>query len=219
MTPSGRKGCLEVAEFSPQVDVAKIIIHKRDQPSTFLNFFETDSLPGEDCAEIDLFAVQANAPTAGDADGVVVERIIERISAGRTANLFDAVSAHLFVEESSVNAEQFRGFALVPVGLAECTLDERLFEFGDVGLPADLKRHLVSPTSNSEELRACFLHRLADQSQHGIETIMQHYGPNFAGALWPSGAGSLPVVKIIQIRHQAPCLWQPIALAVRLKEG
>ena len=63
--------------FLLKIDVAKIIIHKRDQPSTFLNFFETDSLPGEDCAEIDLFAVQANAPTAGDADGVVVERIIE----------------------------------------------------------------------------------------------------------------------------------------------
>ena len=50
--------------FLLQIDVTKIIIHKRDQPNTFLDFFETDSLPGEDGAEVDLFAVQADASTA-----------------------------------------------------------------------------------------------------------------------------------------------------------
>ena len=50
--------------FFLQVDVAKIVIHKTNQPNTFFDFFETDSLTSENRAEIDFFAVQTDPPAA-----------------------------------------------------------------------------------------------------------------------------------------------------------
>jgi hypothetical protein len=44
-----------------QIDVAEIVIHKADQPNTFFDFFDTDSLTSEDRAEIDFFAVKRDA--------------------------------------------------------------------------------------------------------------------------------------------------------------
>jgi hypothetical protein len=60
-----------------QIDVAKIVIHKADQPNTFFDFFDTDRLTCEDRTEIDFFAVQTDTPAAGDVDGLVVKRIIQ----------------------------------------------------------------------------------------------------------------------------------------------
>nr|WP_292176033.1 hypothetical protein [Mesorhizobium sp.] len=42
-----------------------------------LDLFDADGLAGEDLAEVDLFAIVADAPAGGDGDGLVVERIIE----------------------------------------------------------------------------------------------------------------------------------------------
>jgi hypothetical protein len=60
-----------------QIGVAKIVIHKADQPNAFLDFFDTDSLTSEDRAEIDFFAVKTDMSAASDVDGFVVERIIQ----------------------------------------------------------------------------------------------------------------------------------------------
>ena len=63
--------------FFLQIDVAKIVIHKADQPNTFFDFFDTDSLASKDRAEIDFLAVKTDTSAAGDVDGFVVERIVQ----------------------------------------------------------------------------------------------------------------------------------------------
>jgi len=60
-------------------------------------------------------------------------------------NSIDAELAHLLVQEPAVNAKEFSGSALVALRLAQGTLDKGLFQRRNVGLPTDLKRHLVSP--------------------------------------------------------------------------
>jgi alcohol dehydrogenase class IV len=60
-----------------QIDVAKIVIHKADQPNTFFDFFDAHSLTSEDRAEIDFFAVKTDTSAASDVDGFVVERIVQ----------------------------------------------------------------------------------------------------------------------------------------------
>ena len=61
--------------FFLQIDVAQIIVHKTDQPNSFFDFLQTDRLTGEDRAEINFLAMQADSSTAGNLDGFVVERI------------------------------------------------------------------------------------------------------------------------------------------------
>jgi hypothetical protein len=56
-----------------QIDVAKIVIHKTDQPNTLFHFFDTDRLTSEDRTEIDFFSVKADTSAAGDVDSFVVE--------------------------------------------------------------------------------------------------------------------------------------------------
>jgi len=48
--------------FSSQIDVAEIVLHKADQPNTFFDFLDTDSLTSKDRAEVDFFTVETNAP-------------------------------------------------------------------------------------------------------------------------------------------------------------
>ncbi|MBS1867703.1 MAG: hypothetical protein JSS69_17450, partial [Acidobacteria bacterium] len=57
-----------------QIEVSQIIIHKADQPDVVVHFFDARGLPGEDRAEIDFPATQANAATTGEHDGSVVEK-------------------------------------------------------------------------------------------------------------------------------------------------
>src|SRR5215475_4048608 len=45
--------------FLLQIDIAKIVIHKTDQPDAVVDFFDADSLSGEGNAEVDLLVVQA----------------------------------------------------------------------------------------------------------------------------------------------------------------
>jgi len=59
------------------VDVAKIIVHKADEPNLVTNLLDSDALAGEDGTEIDLAPVEADAPACGDGDGPVVERVID----------------------------------------------------------------------------------------------------------------------------------------------
>ena len=63
--------------FFLQIDVAKIGIHKADQPNTFFDFLDTNSLTSKDRAEVDFFAVETNAPAVGDLDNLVVERVVQ----------------------------------------------------------------------------------------------------------------------------------------------
>jgi hypothetical protein len=62
--------------FLLQINIAKIVIHKTDQPDTIFDFLDTHGLTSEGYAEIDLLVIQAKASTAGDYDGVVVERVV-----------------------------------------------------------------------------------------------------------------------------------------------
>jgi hypothetical protein len=59
--------------LSSRFDEAEIVIHKADQPNTFFDFFDTDSLTSEDRAAIDFFAVKTDTSAAGDVDGFVVD--------------------------------------------------------------------------------------------------------------------------------------------------
>ncbi len=43
--------------FFLQIDVAEIALHKADQPNTFFDLLDTDSLTSKDRAEVDFFAV------------------------------------------------------------------------------------------------------------------------------------------------------------------
>jgi hypothetical protein len=45
-----------------QIDIPEIIHHKTDQPDAVVNLFDADRLTGQRGAEIDLLAVQAQAP-------------------------------------------------------------------------------------------------------------------------------------------------------------
>jgi hypothetical protein len=42
-----------------------------------VNFFDADSLPGEDCAEIDFLPTETDPAAMGDHDGSVVERVVD----------------------------------------------------------------------------------------------------------------------------------------------
>jgi hypothetical protein len=45
-----------------QSDLAEIVIHKADQPNPFFDFLQTDRLTSENRAEVNLFAVETDAP-------------------------------------------------------------------------------------------------------------------------------------------------------------
>jgi hypothetical protein len=45
------------------------VLHKADQPNAFFDFLDTDSLTRKDRAEVNFFAVETNAPAAGDVMG------------------------------------------------------------------------------------------------------------------------------------------------------
>ena len=51
--------------------MAKIAIHKTDQPNTFFKFLDTDRLTSEDRAEINFFAVETDTSAVGDVNGLV----------------------------------------------------------------------------------------------------------------------------------------------------
>ena len=52
-------------------------MHKADQPDFIADLLDTDILTGEDSAEIDLSAPEADAATLGDGNDSVVERVVK----------------------------------------------------------------------------------------------------------------------------------------------
>ena len=62
--------------FFLQINIAKIVIHKADQPDAMVDFFDADGLAGERYAEVDLLVVQAKASAAGDHDRAVVKWVM-----------------------------------------------------------------------------------------------------------------------------------------------
>jgi len=69
-----------IERFQPAglvIEVAEIVIHEGDEPDLIAHLFDADALAGEDEAEIDLLAVEADAAACGHADGLVVERVFE----------------------------------------------------------------------------------------------------------------------------------------------
>ncbi len=59
------------------VEVAEIIVHKADEPNVLADLLDANALAGEDGAEIDLLAIEADAPACGHGDGSVVEGVIQ----------------------------------------------------------------------------------------------------------------------------------------------
>src|SRR6478736_219619 len=59
------------------VEVPEIAVHKADQPNLVAHLFDTNALAGEDDAEIDLAAIEADAAACGHGGGSIVERILE----------------------------------------------------------------------------------------------------------------------------------------------
>ena len=54
-------------------EVAQIIIHEGDEPNEVADLFDADALAGEDGAEIDSLAIEADSAACGDGDDLIVE--------------------------------------------------------------------------------------------------------------------------------------------------
>ena len=59
------------------VEVAEIVVHEGGEPKMFVDLFDSDGLAGEDLAEVDFLAVEADAAAGGDGDRLVVEWIMQ----------------------------------------------------------------------------------------------------------------------------------------------
>ena len=59
------------------IEEAQVVLHKADQPDFIANLLDADVLAGEDGAETDLAAAEADATALGDGDGAIVERILK----------------------------------------------------------------------------------------------------------------------------------------------
>ena len=59
------------------VEEAQVVIHEADEPDSIADFLDPDILTGEDGAEIDFSASDADAAALGDGDGSVVKRVVK----------------------------------------------------------------------------------------------------------------------------------------------
>ena len=59
------------------IEEAEVVVHEADEPDFVGDLFDADVLAGEDLAEIDLAATDADAPAARNGDGAIVEGILE----------------------------------------------------------------------------------------------------------------------------------------------
>ena len=50
------------------VEVGQIIIHEANEPNEVADLFDADALAGEDGAEIDFLAIEADSAACGDGD-------------------------------------------------------------------------------------------------------------------------------------------------------
>jgi hypothetical protein len=58
-----------------QVDVAQIIIHEADTPNAHVDLLEAKRLTGKNHGDVDLLAVQADAPAGRDENFAIMEGI------------------------------------------------------------------------------------------------------------------------------------------------
>jgi hypothetical protein len=61
------------------IEEAQIVLHKAHQPHLVADLLDAHVLAGEDGAEIDFAAPDANAAAAGDGDGAVMEGVFELV--------------------------------------------------------------------------------------------------------------------------------------------
>ena len=59
------------------IEETQVIFHKADEPDFIADLLDADVLAGEDGAEIDLAAADADAAALGDGDGSVMEWILK----------------------------------------------------------------------------------------------------------------------------------------------
>ena len=64
------------------VEVTQIVVHEGREPKAIVDLFDSNGLAGEDLAEVDFLAIEADAAAGGDGDRLVVERIVKRGQAG-----------------------------------------------------------------------------------------------------------------------------------------
>jgi hypothetical protein len=60
-----------------QVDVSEIIVHEGDEPNTLVDLLDAELLASQDCGEIDLLGIHADAPAFGDDEALVMEGVFE----------------------------------------------------------------------------------------------------------------------------------------------
>ena len=69
------------------IEEAQVVLHKGDEPDFIAHLLDTDILAGEEGAEMDLSAPEADAAALSDGNGSVVERVVKlaepAIGAGR----------------------------------------------------------------------------------------------------------------------------------------
>src|SRR5207247_10192215 len=69
------------------IEEPQVVVHKADEPDFIAHLLDPDILAGEDGAQMDLSAPEADAATLGDGDGSLVERVVKlakpAIGAGR----------------------------------------------------------------------------------------------------------------------------------------
>jgi hypothetical protein len=63
------------------VEEAEVIFHEGNQPDAFVDLADSDLLPSEDGAEVNLLSDEADSPAGCDGDGLVVEWVVERLKA------------------------------------------------------------------------------------------------------------------------------------------
>src|SRR5262249_46878251 len=58
-----------------QVDIAQVIIHEADKPNALVDLLEAKRLTGKNHGDVDLLAVQADAPAGRDENVAIMEGI------------------------------------------------------------------------------------------------------------------------------------------------
>src|ERR1700747_848507 len=102
-----------------QVDIAQIIIHEADEPNALVDLLEAKRLTGKNHGDVDLLAVQANAPASRDENFAIMERISQLGQAairaqGSRVDLSRALHVQSFVRAFAVEfADEVIEFCLL----------------------------------------------------------------------------------------------------------
>jgi hypothetical protein len=58
-----------------EVEISEIVVHEADEPNAFIDLFDSKLLTGQHDRDVDLLAMQAEAPAIGDEYVAIVEGI------------------------------------------------------------------------------------------------------------------------------------------------